>query len=409
VANLDSQSADLKDNIQAGVERITAVRTRVFQWRGDVKPLGKNLCTNAYDLVAPNDPTFGPFTFHSWLVVEIETSSGIIGIGNAALAPEISKDVIDRYLAHHLLDQNPFDVELLWQRMYRSTMAFGRKGVVMAAISAVDIAIWDVLGKICNVPVYRLLGGKTKSKLKVYASKLYNQDREALLEETRGYKEQGFKAMKLRLGKGPLDGAEGMRYNEEAVAAVREEIGPDIDLMVDVYMGWTLEYTRQMVPRLAPYNLRWLEESVIADDVDGYAELKAMNMIPIAGGEHEHTIYGFRQLLEKRAVDYIQFDTNRVGGISQARKIVAMAEAFSVPVVPHAGQMHNYHISMSSTICPISEYFPPSPVEVGNELFWYLFEGELEAENGFIELPEDRPGLGISINQAALNDFKIIE
>ena len=131
--------------------------------------------------------------------------------------------------------------------------------------------------------------------------------------------------------------------------------------------------------------------------------------MPIAGGEHGFTQYEFRDLLEARAVDYIQFDTNRVGGITQARKISAMAESFAVPVVPHAGQMHNYHIVMASLNSPMAEYFPPVDVEVGNELFWYIFNGEPVAKNGAIDLRDDLPGLGLTINEPALAKFTVIE
>src|SRR5258708_30968934 len=143
-----------------------------------------------------------------------------------------------------------------------------------------------------------------------------------------------------------------------------------------------------MLPLLEPFHPRWLEEPVIPDDIGGYVELKSRSSIPIAGGEHEHTMYGFRQLLDARAVDYIQFDTNRVGGLTQARKISALAEAPSVPVLPHAGQMHNYHVVMASLNSPMAEYFPVVDVEVGNELFWYIFDGEPKAKHGFINCDE---------------------
>jgi L-rhamnonate dehydratase len=132
-------------------------------------------------------------------------------------------------------------------------------------------------------------------------------------------------------------------------------------------------------------------------------------MYAIAGGEHEHTLYGFHELLEARALDYIQFDTNRVGGITQARKISALAEAHSVPVVPHAGQMHNYHVVMASSNSPMAEHFPFVDVEVGNELSWYIFEGEPRAKNGYVELDESLPGLGLTINEQALQNFTVIE
>ena len=200
-----------------------------------------------------------------------------------------------------------------------------------------------------------------------------------------------------------------MQRNVELVRTVRETVGDEVDVMADAYMGWTLEYAKRMLPLLEPFNLRWLEEPVIPDDIHGYAELKASGRIPIAGGEHEFTLFGFRQLLEARAVDYIQFDTSRVGGITQARKISALAEAHSVPVIPHAGQMHNYHVVMASLNSPMAEYFPIVDVEVGNELFWYIFDGEPQAKDGFIDLREDVPGLGVTINEEALRQCSVIE
>ncbi len=144
-----------------------------------------------------------------------------------------------------------------------------------------------------------------------------------------------------------------------------------------------------MLRALAPFNLRWVEEPVIADDLAGYAELRALNYVPISGGEHEFTLHGFRQALDLKSFDIAQFDVNRVGGITAAKKITDLCEAYDVTVIPHAGQMHNYHVSMSSYAAPISEYFPKVPVEVGNELFWYIFDGEPVAENGFVDLSND--------------------
>ena len=280
---------------------------------------------------------------------------------------------------------------------------------ILAVVEAVDIALWDLLGKATNQPVFRLLGGKTKQKIPVYASRLYSQPLDELAKEAQQYKDQGYRAMKLRFGWGPVDGAAGMQRNVELVRTVREVIGNEIDLMADAYMGWTLDYARRMIPLLAPYQMRWLEEPVIPDDIAGYAALKAMNQIPIAGGEHEFTLYGFRELLDARAVDYIQFDTNRVGGITQARKVAALAEAHEVPVIPHAGQMHNFHIVMASLNSPMAEFFPIVDVEVGNELFWYIFEGEPTPKDGYIELNEELPGLGLVVNEAALSQFEVIE
>ena len=389
--------------------KITEVRTRVVQWEGKTVPLPPHVCTNPMDLVMFREASMGSFTFHGWVVVEIFTDQGMVGLGNAALSPLITKACIDTYLKPLLIGSDPWDTEYLWQQMYRRTMAFGRKGVAMAAISAVDIALWDILGKSAKQPVYRLLGGRTKERIPVYASRLYSMPLNELRLEAQRYKDEGYKAMKLRFGWGPIDGAEGMLRNIDLVRTVREVVGDGIDIMADAYMGWTLDYAKRMLPRLEPFNLRWLEEPVIPDDTRGYKELKSYGRIPIAGGEHEFTIFGFRELLEANALDYIQFDTNRVGGISQARKIAALAESFQIPVVPHAGQMHNYHVVMASLNSPIAEFFPQVDVEVGNELFWYIFDGEPVAVDGYIDLDDNLPGLGLTVNEESLKRFTIIE
>jgi L-alanine-DL-glutamate epimerase-like enolase superfamily enzyme len=389
--------------------RIKEIRTRVMRWRGKTIPLPPHFCTNPMDLLNLTEASMQTFTFHGWLVVEIFTDDGLVGIGDAALAPQVTKQVIDLQLKQLLIGKDPWDIEFLWQHMYRKTMAFGRRGIGMIAISAVDIALWDILGKSAKQPVYRLLGGRTKPRIPVYASRLYSVELSELAAEAKRYKAEGYQAMKLRFGWGPSDGAAGMQRNLNLVRTVRETVGDGIDVMADAYMGWTLDYAKRMLPLLSPFHLRWLEEPVIPDDVHGYAELKSYGCIPIAGGEHEFTAYGFRDLLEARALDYIQFDTNRVGGLTQARKIAALAEAYSVPVIPHAGQMHNYHVVMASLNSPMAEYFPVVDVEVGNELFWYIFNGEPKAKDGFIDLDENVPGLGLTVNEAALEQFEVME
>jgi L-alanine-DL-glutamate epimerase-like enolase superfamily enzyme len=396
---------------------ITDIRTRVVEWRGRTVPPQPHFCTNPIDVLQLDEmrqrsgtaDAMASFRFHGWLIVEVFTDSGLVGLGEAALSPRLTKQAIDLYLKPILVGADPQDIEYLWQLMYRWTMAFGRKGVGMTAISAVDIALWDLFGKATGQPVFRLLGGRTKKRIPVYASRLYSQPLDALAAEARLYKDAGYAAMKLRFGWGPADGAAGMHKNVDLVRTVRDVVGDAVDVMADAYMGWTLDYARRMIPLLERFNLRWLEEPVIPDDLGGYVELKKLGRIPIAGGEHAFTQFEVRDLLEARAVDYLQIDTNRVGGITQARKISALAESFGVPVVPHAGQMHNYHVVMASVNSPMAEYFPPVDVEVGNELFWYIFEGEPTAEHGSIDLRDDLPGLGLTINERALDQFLVIE
>lgn len=389
--------------------KITKVTAKVYEWKGHTVPPQPYFCSNAMDLLWDKNDSMDTFRFHGWTIVEVKTDDGLVGIGNVALAPRVAKIIIDQYLSPLIIGHDPFDYEYLWQRMYRSTHAWGRKGITMAAISAVDIALWDLMGKATNRPVFKLLGGRTKKKIPCYASKLYRTDLDEMQREAQSYLDQGFSAVKMRFGYGPNDGPQGMRENIKSVAAVREVIGDDVDLMLECYMGWNLEYAKRMLPKLEKFEPRWLEEPVIADDIDGYAELNRLTSIPISGGEHEFTSYGFKQLLDKKAVSVIQYDTNRVGGITVAHKVNALAEAYSVPVIPHAGQMHNYHLTMSTLASPMSEYFPVNDVEIGNELFYYLFKGDPEPQNGYIDLDETIPGLGISLNKDHLDQFNIIE
>ena len=391
------------------MSKIKDIRTKVYQWNGKTVPPQNNFCTNASDLLYEKSDAMGSFRFHEWLICEIETDDGHIGIGNAALAPQLVKKTIDEYLKPLVIGEDPFDYAYIWEKMYRRSNAWGRRGLGMVAISAIDIAIWDTLGKLTNKPVFKLLGGRTKEKIPVYASKLYSQPIKDLQNEAEKYKKQGFKMFKMRFGWGPKDGPEGMRKNIELVEAVREVIGDDTDLMLECYMGWNLDYSKRMIPKLVKFNPRWLEEPVIADDIHGYAELNNMNAIPISGGEHEFNLFGFKQLLDLKAVSYIQYDNNRVGGFTIAQKINALAEAYQVPVIPHAGQMHNYHLTMSNFNCPISEFFPVHDVEIGNELFYYIFEGDPAPIDGMIDLDDNVPGLGLKITDKYKSEFKIIE
>lgn len=389
--------------------KIKSVRARVWKWTGPTVPPKGQFCTNASDVLWEKGDAMSSFRFHQWMTCEVETEDGTVGIGNAALAPALVKQAVDEVYAPLVIGEDPFDYAYIWEKMYRKTHAWGRKGIGMTAISAIDIAIWDLMGKLTGKPVFKLLGGRTKEKIPVYYSKLYADDVDVMQAEAAEAQKNGYMGYKMRFGCGPKDGMAGMRENLKRVEAVREVIGYDVDLMLECYMGWTLDYTKRMLPKLAKYEPRWLEEPVIADDVEGYRELNAMGIVPISGGEHEFSVIGCKDLIATRAVSVLQYDTNRVGGITAAQKINAIAEAFQVPVIPHAGQMHNYHLTMANANCMISEYFPVFDVEIGNELFYYIFDGDPEATDGYLQLDDDLPGLGITISDRHLADFEIEE
>lgn len=345
---------------------------------------------------------------HSWfgpcsvVVVEVQTDTGLVGIGTAGGFSTAAKAIIDTHFVELLRGEDPFRIEYLWEKMHRATARLGRTGAGMCAISAIDIALWDLKGKALDVPVYDLIGGRTKDKVLVYASRLYAlDDLDQLAAEARGFTAQGFTMLKQRFGFGPADGPEGMAKNEALVRTVREAVGDNVVLAADAYMGWDVAYTLEMCRRLREYNLSWIEEPLMPANLEGYSYLGRKAEIPISCGEHEYTRWGFKELLDRRAVRFIQPDANRTGGISEMLKICAMASAYGIPVVPHSNEAHNLHVIVSQMICPFMEYFPDVEPDTGNEIFWKLFTGEPTAHNGHVT-PSAAPGLGIAIDRAAL-------
>ncbi|MEO6914875.1 MAG: enolase C-terminal domain-like protein [Chitinophagaceae bacterium] len=388
--------------------KITSVRTKLYQWNGPVKTTDTIFATPLSPLPFQEDSQ-AAFRFFSWLVVEIETDEGHVGIGNAGLCPDVTKLIIDKKLKGLLLNENPMNTEYLFEKMYRSTVAYGRKGAVIAAISAVDIALWDIKGLALGQPVFMLMGGRTKEYIPTYYSRLYTRDLDSLQAEAAHYKSEGFTGMKLRCGYPLTEGIKGMRQNIEMVKVVRETVGDDVDIMLEAYMGFNFAYARQLLKELEPYNLRWAEELLLPDEIHNFAKLKQGTDIPLSGGEHEYTRYGFHDLLQTNALDIFQFDTNRVGGFTEAIKICNMALVHGVEVIPHGGQMHNLHVVMSSFASPMAEYFPQTEIEVGNEMFWYIFDGEAIAENGRLQLDDNKPGVGLTLKDEYLDQFTIIE
>jgi len=354
----------------------------------------------------------GPFPGGSWFgpvaltLVEIATDNGLTGVGTIGGFTSAGSEVVRQYLTPLLLGRSPFETELLWDMMYRSTVRFGREGVALSALSAIDIALWDIKGKALGQPVYNLLGGKTKPSVTAYASRLYaTDDLDALATEAKGFVREGFTALKQRFGFGPADGARGMGRNEALIRTVREAVGGDVRLAADAYMGWDLSYAVEMERRLRPYQLSWIEEPFLPDDLPSYIRLKASSQTPVSCGEHEYTKHGFRELIASGAVDILQPDANRVGGITEMKKVCALAEAEGLPIYPHSNEAHNFHVILSQTNCPLVEYFPPVEPDTGNELFWKVFTGEPLATKGEV-FPNDRPGLGIEINRAAVEELK---
>jgi L-rhamnonate dehydratase len=388
--------------------KIQSVTTKLYQWKGPVKTTDTIFATPV-SLLPFQEDSQAPYRFFSWLVVEITTDDGYIGYGNAGLSPDVTKLIIDSKLKSLLIGENPMNTEYLYEKMYRSSVAYGRKGSVIAAISALDIALWDIKGQALKQPVFMLLGGRTKEYIPTYYSRLYTRDLDSLQQEAIHYKSEGFTGMKLRCGYPLTEGMAGMRKNVEMVKVVRDAVGDDVDIMLEAYMGFNFAYARQLLKELEPYNLRWVEELLLPDEIHNFAKLKQYTDIPLSGGEHEYTRFGFYDLLKADALDIFQFDTNRVGGFTEAQKICTMAQLHGVEIIPHGGQMHNLHVVMSSFASPMAEYFPQTEIEVGNEMFWYIFDGEAIAENGRLQLDDNKPGMGLTLKTEGLEHFNIIQ
>lgn len=331
-------------------------------------------------------------------VVQIETDDGLVGHGWCEDGCCATAPVIENHLQRLLVGQDPQEVEGLWDRMFRATQPYGRKGSVLQAISAIDIALWDLLGKAADKPVYELLGGPVKDSIPVYASALHPVGAKKVTAEAKAYVAEGYRWMKMRFPFGPGNGVEGMVENEKHVACVREAVGDDIEIMADAYMGWDFLYAKNMCRRLEKYNLAWIEEAFLPDDLDSYAKLRLETSIPVSGGEHEYTRFGFKNIIDKGAMDIIQPDLRRCGGFTEARKIAAQAAAAGITLIPHAYGITHIHLALAFPVVPMVEYFPlPCWDQLPEVEVEPIFHGEPVPANGFVSL-ERRPGLGVTIN-----------
>jgi len=380
--------------------QIRHIRARNIGFSHAPLTLKRNLVTNASifdDFETKPGGWFGPVMC---TLVEVEADDGTIGIGTAGAFHGGARSLVEMYYRDLLLGEDPRRHEYLWQRMYRTTVRFGRSGSAMAAISALDIACWDLHGKSEGKPVVDLIGGRSQTRVPSYVSRLYAlEDSEELAREAKGYVAAGFRRLKQRFGFGPRHGPDGMRRNVDLVRTVREAVGDEIELAADAYMGWDIGYAIEMAKQLRDFHLSWIEEPLMPHEVEGYVELK--KRCPWqrwSCGEHSYGKWEFKELADRRAVDILQPDVNRTGGITEALKICAIAEAAGLPVIPHSNEAHNLHVIFSrpAHVCPVVEYFPEVEPDTGNELFWKLFRGLPRAQNGSLALSDGR-GLGIDV------------
>ncbi|WP_295550664.1 mandelate racemase/muconate lactonizing enzyme family protein [Limnohabitans sp. Rim8] len=368
-------------------------------------------------------PLAEPFAFsQGWVrqrsatLVEVLTEEGITGWGEAFAQglepPEIAAAAVQYALKPLILGANALDTEVLWHKMYHATRDFGRKGSVIAAISAVDIALWDIAGKTHHVPIHVLLGGAFRHRVQPYATGFYRVNGQGesarLADEAIRHLDAGFTAMKVKLGYGVEDDIQCMKAIAEAVE------GRGITLMVDTNHAYGRAQALRLGRALDGYNLRWYEEPVVPEDLHGYAEMRNKLTMPIAGGENEHTLFGYRDLFAANAVDIAQPDLCSCGGISAARHIVTLAQAHGVAVNPHVWGSAVAQAASLQLIAalPVAHHslFAQEPLleyDCSSHPFrQHLITHPIQQCGGWVPIPEG-PGLGIEIDRSIVERYRV--
>ncbi|HEX2438309.1 MAG TPA: mandelate racemase/muconate lactonizing enzyme family protein [Methylomirabilota bacterium] len=351
----------------------------------------------AVPLTVPVAPMTPPSSWEAGigrqLLVRITTDEGLVGWGESfayGVTPAVAS-IIDESLAPLVVGADPAQIELLVDRMHRALMIWGRRGLAMMAVSGVELALWDLAGKARGVPVYQLLGGLVQPSLRAYASLLRYDTPAAVGQAVFAVLTQGFTAAKLH------------QVDEASVAAAREVAGPDIDLMLDTNCPWTVEEAIQIGRRLEPYALRWLEEPVWPpEDYAGLARVRRALRTPIACGENDATVFGFREIIAAGAADVVQPSVTKVGGIGEMKKIATLAAAANVTFVPHSfyfgpGLAATLHVAASTPGVPYVE-MPPG------ELAAPLLETPIRMNGGTVAPPAG-PGLGADPDPAVLRMY----
>jgi L-alanine-DL-glutamate epimerase-like enolase superfamily enzyme len=324
--------------------------------------------------------------------LELHTDAGIVGRS----IPSGSQEIITGQLMPKITGMNPFHIEAIWDRMYRFNRKPVAKGLYISAMGSIDIAIWDIIGKALNMPVCEVLGVFSE-RIRVYAAGGYYEEGKGIKElakEMEGYVSEGFHAVKMKIG------GEAMDVDAERVRAVREAIGPKIDLMIDANNRWTAPEAIRFGRMVEKYNPFWFEEPVEADDFAGCAEVKRKLNIPIAAGENEFTRWGARDLITANAVDVLQCDTVLAGGISEGRKIANLASAHHIQVSPHGNPHMAVHLLASLPNALIMETYPA--VESQYNLALPLFP----VKDGYIQVPK-KPGLGIDPDPEIVKKYRV--
>jgi D-galactarolactone cycloisomerase len=365
-------------------------------------------------------PVEKPFTSsRGWLyktrgscIVEIETTDGIVGWGECYGPSAVAKAYIETQFGPRIVGRDAFDVEVIWEDLYNRIKDYGGKGMAASALSGIDIALWDIVGKSVNKPIHKLIGGAFRTEVQAYATGLYFIDTSRLIEEAveeaRGYVEAGFTAVKMKIGLGDP------KFDVKRVAAVREAMGDTTRLMVDANHCMTVPQAIRIGRELEALDVEWFEEPISPEDIDGYVEVTRALDMAVAGGENEMTRWGFRDLVVRKAMDIIQPDVCAAGGISECRKIATLAAAHGVECVPHAwgsaiGLAATLHFIAALPDQPPS--YRPIPPMLEFEQCENPFRDQLSTEpivqvKGIVQIPTGA-GLGIEVRREVLDRYRV--
>ncbi len=361
-------------------------------------------------LSQPFSWSFNRTSVRTACLVEITTEDDVTGWGECYGPARLNAAVINAFRPH-LIGEPALATELLWQKLYGLFRDQGQKGLIVTALSGVDIALSDLKGKILEAPVWQLMGGPLRHKVSAYATGTYRLDTgdplDYVVREVKDYVSQGFSAVKLKIGFGVAE-------DTALIRAVREAIGPHIGLMLDANHGFDAIEAIQLGNNVANLNISWFEEPVVPDDLGSYCEVRRGQPIPVAGGECEYTRWGFRDILIRRAMDIIQPDTCAAGGLTECKKIADMAAVFGVRYVPH---VWGTGIGLAAALNLLA-VLPHNPMRLTplepllefdrseHPFRQAILTTPIEHEGGVVAIP-DAPGLGININRSAVELFKV--
>jgi len=392
--------------------KITAVEIwQLHGHRETVRGIDQQFQANplfVYDELRPKPYADGQATTQnsavSALYLKIKTDGGVDG-----LYGPIDKEVaivVDEQLRPFLMGKDALAQEKLWDQLYRSNR-HARRGAFLMAISAVDNTLWDVRGRFFQTPVYRLLGGPTRSSIEAYGSCLgYSLEPEKAQARASQLKKEGYRYQKWFLAYGPGDGPEGLKKNVDLVRLLREAVGEESELMFDVYSGWDLSYTLSWAKQVERYRPRWIEEMTQAEKIDSFAALRKSTSIPVASGEHIQGRWEVYDYLKEGALSVIQCDPEWCGGTTELQKICVLASIFDVPVIPHGHSLHAaLHLiaSQSPAVCPLAEYL------ILKMRSYYHFERNAPApKNAHFDLPNG-PGYGIQFDEEKVEKQELVK